>query len=125
MTPKHFAFSTSNNAIEHFRHAIALDEHRVKFIPSYFTGGETEKEKKEREERERINATVSDRKAAISEGSHHKMERRTASESSFVFEYETGVNASSGQITDVKEVFFAGAHCGTFCSSACDGPFSY
>ena len=29
-------------------------------------------------------------------------------------EYEYDVNASTGPATDLKEVFFAGAHCGTF-----------
>ena len=113
MVPKHFAFSTSNNTVEHFRHAIALDEHRVKFIPSYFTGGETEKEKKERKARERDESvTVSGYNEAVSEETPLMIEERTASESSFKF--EKYVNKTSGQVTDVKEVFFAGAHCGTF-----------
>ena len=33
-------FSRSNDAIVHFRHALALDEHRVKFMPSFSTNGE-------------------------------------------------------------------------------------
>jgi hypothetical protein len=37
--PKHFPFSGSNNAIEVFRHALALDERRVKFFPSFCTSG--------------------------------------------------------------------------------------
>jgi hypothetical protein len=32
-------FSGSNNGIRVFRHALALDEHRVMFIPTFCTGG--------------------------------------------------------------------------------------
>ena len=33
---KRLPFCVSDNAIEHFRHAVALDERRVKFTPTYF-----------------------------------------------------------------------------------------
>ena len=36
--PKHLPLSGSNTAIDFFRHALALDERRVKFIPSFWTG---------------------------------------------------------------------------------------
>jgi uncharacterized protein (DUF2235 family) len=57
---KKLPFSRSSDTVEVFRHALSLDEHRVKFEPSFCTP-ETPKD----------------------------------------------------QRTDVKEVFFAGVHCGT------------
>ena len=60
---KSLPFSHSNNTIKVFRHALSLDERRVKFTPSFCTGGKPKDQRAEDE-------------------------------------------------TDVKEVFFAGVHCG-------------
>ena len=91
----------------HFRHALALDEHRVKFIPSFCTGGKPKAARTE--------TKVSEHSVAASENSNdknNKMERRQRSGKSY--EYELHVNAMTGSETDVEEVFFAGAHCGMF-----------
>ena len=103
LIPKHLPFSGSNNAIVHFRHALALDEHRVKFIPSFCTGGKPKPQKQD--------TKVSEHNDGASVNSHNKMERRQRSGKSY--EYELHVNAMTGSETDVEEVFFAGAHCGT------------
>jgi uncharacterized protein (DUF2235 family) len=92
LIPRHLPFSGSNNAIVHFRHAIALDEHRVKFVPSFCTGGKSKADKDKHEEWRKKH-------------SHRE-------QSGSVATYETAVNESSGIDTDVLEVFFAGAHCG-------------
>ena len=60
---KSLPFSSSSNTVKVFRHALSLDEHRVKFTPSFCTDGKPK-------------------------GQQTKQE------------------------TDVKEVFFAGAHSG-------------
>jgi uncharacterized protein (DUF2235 family) len=67
---KSLPFSGSNNTIKVFRHALALDEHRAMFIPTFCTGG------KPRDQQTNSDGIIWDE-------------------------------------TDVKEVFFAGAHCGT------------
>ena len=36
MVPKDLPFSGGNSSIRHFRHALSLDERRVKFIPSFY-----------------------------------------------------------------------------------------
>lgn len=77
--PKHLPFASSNNAILYFRHALALDERRVKFIPS-FHGGPLKSNESDCE----------------------------------IDRYESQVNGLNVTPTDVQEVFFAGAHCGTF-----------
>jgi uncharacterized protein (DUF2235 family) len=61
---KSLPFSSSSNTVKVFRHALSLDEHRVKFTPSFCTDGKPKGQRTEQE-------------------------------------------------TDVKEVFFAGAHSGT------------
>jgi len=101
MIPKHLPFSGSNNAIEHFRHALALDERRVKFIPSFCTGGAPKREKGE--------GNVPEHSDVASVDSHNKIERRERSGASSRFELQ--VNHMTGPPTDVEEVFFAGAHC--------------
>ena len=98
LIPKHLPFSGSNNAIVHFRHALSLDERRVKFFPSFCTGGKSKKDK------------VSEQSDIASVNSHKKIERRQKSGTSY--EYELHVNAMTGPETDVEEVFFAGVHCG-------------
>jgi uncharacterized protein (DUF2235 family) len=34
--PRYLPFVSSNSSIRYFRHAVALDEHRVKFVPNYY-----------------------------------------------------------------------------------------
>ena len=104
LIPKHLPFSGSNNAIVHFRHALALDERRVKFIPSFCTGGKPKPT--------RVDSKVSEHSEIASKNSAHKIKRREVSGKSSQF--ESHINAMNGQETDVEEVFFAGAHCGTF-----------
>ena len=75
-------FCGSDSAIAHFRHAVALDERRVKFTPTYY-GTKTSKDEDPGDER--------DRPVQKSEGAAKSLH----------------VHA-----TDVEEVFFAGTHCG-------------
>jgi hypothetical protein len=104
LVPKHLPFSGSNNAIVHFRHALSLDEHRVKFIPFFCTG---------KPKRDATDSKTSQPDDAASQNHRHKVERRQHSEGSQAEEYENHVNALTGPDSDVEEVFFAGAHCGT------------
>ena len=102
LIPKHLPFSGSNNAIVFFRHALALDEHRVKFIPFFWTLGKPEVKVPD--------ALQLGPSRPTSEDPHHKTERREHSGASY--DFETRMNAMTGPPTDVEEVFFAGAHCG-------------
>ena len=80
-TSKQLPFASSNSAIAYFRHALALDERRVKFIPSFYDGLQPNEADCE------------------------------------VHKYESEVNGVDVIATDVQEVFFAGAHCGTLLTS--------
>jgi hypothetical protein len=99
LIPKHLPFSGTNNAIIHFRHALALDEHRVKFMPFFCTGGKPKQKATD-------TADVTSQ-----ESHHHKNGRRDQDRSGASYDYETQVNSLTGPDTDVEEVFFAGAHC--------------
>ncbi|EIN13932.1 hypothetical protein PUNSTDRAFT_110090 [Punctularia strigosozonata HHB-11173 SS5] len=81
--PRYLPFASTNTAIRIFRHAIALDEHRVRFVPNFYHSD-----------------NASD--------PHIKHEPRRQSTSAHLEAEE--INRSTGQVTDTKEVFFAGAH---------------
>ncbi|KAF9786823.1 hypothetical protein BJ322DRAFT_1052259 [Thelephora terrestris] len=100
LIPKHLPFSGSNNAIVHFRHALSLDEHRVKFIPFFCTGGKPKPNA--------TNTVTSDADEAARRVHRHGLNGR---EGSGALEYETHVNNLTGPESDVEEVFFSGAHC--------------
>jgi len=95
LIPRHLPFSGSNNAVVTFRHALSLDEHRVKFIPSFSTSGKTKEEKK----------------AHMHEIAKKKKGRHSPHREESIGEYEKAINMMTGGHTDVLEVFFAGAHC--------------
>jgi len=97
--PKHTPFFTSNHAILHFRHAVALDEHRVKFIPTFCAGGILKKQDSEVSEHSEVIDGAPSQEGGRSRGPYAN---------------ENEINAETGPATDVEEVFFAGVHCGTF-----------
>jgi adenylate cyclase len=94
-------FCRTNNAIEVFRHALALDERRVKFIPSFYQSGKSKHDHTD-SEHQQVNSIDQKTNGTI---------QRTNSNSNR--EFECRRNAMLGKETDVQEVFFAGAHCGT------------
>ncbi|KZT19462.1 hypothetical protein NEOLEDRAFT_1077768 [Neolentinus lepideus HHB14362 ss-1] len=82
-------FVGTNNAIRYFRHALSLDEHRAKFMPSYYHRSPyTEKQ--------------IDKRSQLS---------LYLPEENIIEQYEDAVNGSSSDKTDAREVWFAGAHC--------------
>jgi hypothetical protein len=106
LIPKHLPFSGANNAVVNFRHALALDERRVKFMPFFCTTPG-----KVKDGLETLDSTISNQTEDLRQ--RKTTTGRGRSESSL--DFETGVNALTGPDTDVEEVFFAGAHCGKHC----------
>lgn len=88
MIPRYLPFIAENNGISHLRHALALDERRIKFLPNYCVDPIKKREKK-----------------LITIPGHAK---RSLSK-----EYENMVNEEDHQLTDVLEVWFPGVHAGT------------
>ena len=97
---KHLPFTGTNNAISYFRHALSLDERRVKFRPFFCTIGRTGDGRKDTDGSECSGDASVDSPRMIED----------QRDSGWVQEYEGEVNV--GPLTDIEEVFFAGAHCG-------------
>ncbi|TFK42265.1 hypothetical protein BDQ12DRAFT_645827 [Crucibulum laeve] len=94
MIPKRLPFTTFNTHVKHFRHALAVDEHRVRFKPNFFnrpTKEELDMGLKWGEMRKKIAAKPHRRKTL------RELERQ----------YTQG----GEHLTDVEEVWFAGCHC--------------
>ncbi|KAH9033056.1 hypothetical protein EDB84DRAFT_1561796 [Lactarius hengduanensis] len=77
-------FAGANTTIRVFRHALALDEHRVNFIPEYYRGDSEESSLGPLNEEEQVSNVPGN----ASKITPHEM----------------------GEVTDVKEVWFAGCH---------------
>jgi hypothetical protein len=101
--PQYLPFVTSNSAIRYFRHALALDEHRVKFMPNFH---------RKWEDSQGITAAHAHQKdtcAAQDTPCREPPERHASVQQA----YEEEINRATGMKTDSLEVWFAGAHAGT------------
>ena len=100
LVPRTLPFTASNTSIRFFRHAISLDEHRAKFKANYYHLRHPDDEK--------------GLKPGVMPGSnqrfphpHRKNHQHHKSKREFEEEYDDGLRE-----TDVREVWFAGCHCG-------------
>ena len=91
-------FSGRNDAILCFRHALALDEHRVKF-----------RRKVKQDEK-----CVRDSEHNRDNGGGTLDATENLGSPGDICHCEKRVNSEDGSEMDVLEVFFAGAHCGMF-----------
>ena len=105
MIPKHLPFSGYNNAVVNFRHALALDEHRVKFMPFFYVGRKLKHWYTKIQAFELTDAAGGGIDISDVIGGLWK--------SAAVSNFEVHMNTMTGPDTNVEEVFFAGAHCGT------------
>ena len=99
MVSKDLPFCRTNNAIAHFRHALALDERRVKFTPSFYKSGKLKQDHTD-PEGQQANPMVQETNTTIQITNSGR-------------DSEHGRSDKLEPETDVQEVFFAGAHCGT------------
>ncbi|TFK66192.1 hypothetical protein BDN72DRAFT_871607 [Pluteus cervinus] len=88
--PKRLPFTTSNTHVKHFRHALAIDERRVRFNPKLWT-----------------RPTEDELKLGTQPGDMPKSRSRSKTMKDFEREY-TG---DGNHFTDVEEVWFSGCHC--------------
>ena len=98
LVERHMPFSGANNAIVYTRHALSLDERRVKFRPFFCACGGNGKGGKD-----------------TGASGHNRDDSKNTLQIE-VRDYETQVNFRRPQ-TNVEEVFFAGTHSGTFQST--------
>ncbi|KAJ1304274.1 hypothetical protein OPQ81_005434 [Rhizoctonia solani] len=119
--PRELPFAKSNYLIRVFRHAVALDERRAKFKANLW-GRSTESEEKLGEagkkkvyHREKAKggvwSYVSGWGSGQQEGQGKNKDGKKAHGSSHHDGHDFTVTADRGHQTDVKEVWFAGAHC--------------
>ena len=89
--PKRLPFTTSNTHVKAFRHALAVDEHRVRFKPNFFN----------RPTHEELELGL---KCKVDYNKPHR--RKT------MRDLERQYTQGGKHLTDVKETWFAGCHCG-------------
>ena len=115
LIPRELPFVANNTSIRVFRHAIALDEHRAKFMPNFYHSSEQEQKEMlaniEAHKHGRDATLVSERSSRKKKRPNH---RKTESQ-----RHEDAINARKGTATDAKEVWFAGCHCGAY---SCPSP---
>lgn len=94
MIPKRLPFTTVNTHVKHFRHALSLDEHRVRFKPNFFN----------RPTHKEIELGLKWGEMRTLRAKPHR--RKT------LRELERQYTQGGSHFTDLEEVWFAGCHCG-------------
>jgi uncharacterized protein (DUF2235 family) len=120
--PRYLPFVTSNSSIQYFRHALALDEHRAKFMPNYHRSWENDEDitpaDLEVQAQGLKNVSPSPEEGAISPSTPSAPEKKghpRHRQSTIQEMFEERINKSTGRKTDSLEVWFAGAHTGQHC----------
>ncbi|KAG6847987.1 hypothetical protein H0H93_004362 [Arthromyces matolae] len=90
MIPKRLPFTTSNTHVKYFRHALALDEHRVRFKPNFWN-----------------RPTAEELSLGLKRGVMPRPKPQYATTRDFEREFTHG----GEHFTDIEEVWFAGCHC--------------
>ncbi|KAJ7214996.1 hypothetical protein GGX14DRAFT_609977 [Mycena pura] len=91
--PRRLPFTLSNTNVRYFRHAIALDEHRARFQPNFWSW-----------------PTPDELKLGVQPGEMPKSHRRTSSRHKSLREFEKEDVDRGSCVTQVEEVWFAGCH---------------
>lgn len=105
--PRRLPFTVSNTHVRHFRHALALDERRVRFIPSFWDHHHEPKGLLRGAMPHSSSRHKPDRGLSKSERELHEKEQE--------YEEKTRSEMQDGHIeapTDIEEVWFAGGHGG-------------
>lgn len=90
---KRLPFTTFNSHVKHFRQALALDEHRIRFKPNFFN-----------------RSTPEEVELGLKWGQGQQSEKKRGPRLKRV--WETQYTSQGLHVTDVEEVWFAGCHCG-------------
>ncbi|ESK92370.1 hypothetical protein Moror_4580 [Moniliophthora roreri MCA 2997] len=114
--PKRLPFTTSNTHVKYFRHAIALDERRARFMPNFWHR-QTAAEKKlglppgsMPKSRPRPRKKESEKKEK-QEKDKEKDDKPFLEQKKSLRELERKYSGDGELVTDVEEVWFAGCHC--------------
>lgn len=118
LVPKYLPFVGSNSCIRWFRHAIALDEHRVKFLPSYWKSShDYEDEEEEKRAQSAMDALqkllgLEKEETVAKDTVTKRLKGHSRNQHSEVWKFENEINRATGMKTDAQEVWFAGVHTG-------------
>ncbi|KAK0209162.1 hypothetical protein DFS33DRAFT_1308021 [Desarmillaria ectypa] len=99
--PRRLPFTVSNTHVRHFRHALALDERRVRFRPSLW----------HRVHPETAQLGVQPGEMPKPQRHHSVKPHREKSLVEHEREFEANSTCHTNTPTDVEEVWFAGCHC--------------
>ncbi|KAF7293119.1 Zn(2)-C6 fungal-type domain-containing protein [Mycena kentingensis (nom. inval.)] len=122
LIPRRLPFTRSNTHVRYFRHAIALDEHRARFLPNFWNRveealrvGEREMHGPSSRKREAPQSEHLAQEEAEHEEHHDKEdsegEKKVTRRSKTLHRLETEYSGGERHATHVEEVWFAGAHC--------------
>ncbi|KAG6856117.1 hypothetical protein H0H87_007331 [Tephrocybe sp. NHM501043] len=90
MIPKRLPFTTSNTHVKYFRHALALDEHRVRFKPNLWN-----------------RPTPEEVELGLKKGHMPRPKPKSQTTRDFEKQFSHG----GEHLTDIEEVWFSGCHC--------------
>ncbi|KAF8079272.1 hypothetical protein FPV67DRAFT_1691876 [Lyophyllum atratum] len=90
MIPRRLPFTTSNTHVKYFRHALALDEHRVRFKPNFWN-----------------RPTPDEIQLGVQKGHMPRPKPKAKTTRDFERQYTHG----GDHTTNIEEVWFAGCHC--------------
>ncbi|KAI6017468.1 hypothetical protein EDC04DRAFT_478802 [Pisolithus marmoratus] len=110
--PRRLPFTKGNNKIRYFRHALALDEHRTRFMPNYYNRSS---EADNRYGVQKGEMPRSGRKPPAAHLPHDKLSQEVNSSNGHhreasLQDMERRYSQSISK-TDAEEVWFAGCHC--------------
>ena len=110
--PRSLPFTHSNTAIRYFRHAISLDEHRAKFKSNHYHLRHDDDQK---------GTKLGEMPRSNQRHPHYHSNRHYRHHHNKQAEEET--NDKPSWVTDVREVWFAGCHCG-MCNRLAAAPWT-
>jgi len=99
LVPRRLPFTTSNDIVRTFRHAVALDERRAKFKANTWN----------RPQRHEASLSITDQKLAQHAKKKEELQRRGKKDSLRALEKQ--YSTIRAEPTDIEEVWFAGCHC--------------
>ena len=117
LVPQYLPFVSENNGIRVLRHALSLDERRIKFLPNFAVDPRKKKAKADAVASVSAAANGAQTDGAKTNGtksSGHKGGKRIERTESAAKAFEDMVNSSEQTETDALEVWFAGVHAGTY-----------
>jgi len=109
LIPRRLPFTQVNNNIRYFRHALALDEHRVRFQPSTWYRATPHDHEKGIKSHEMPRSKGHPQRPQMPLGKDHTYDSHHT-QAGRMRHFENHY-ADSETLTDVEEVWFAGCHC--------------